>query len=876
MSTPIVYEGALASKDPSQNGLFKHMRFWVAHRIPLRMTFVQMIQNNGGEVVSLEKNADYLIADHAKKHTCPPGSYSFKWIEESCKAGVLKDPANYLCVPVGQGNPVPSSSAAPKTTRNMFSEEDDDILRRWVASQMRKGAAAKGNEIYKTLEAKYPHHTYQSWRDRWIKILSRQPWPEEFDDRTPSPPPKKRTAQTPTQASPKTPRSLGRRVPTRAAPAQGRAKFTEEDDEILIEYVMECMRHRKATHGMKIFRDLAKDFPQHTEQSWRTRWVKYLEPKMRFSDKDEKEIEDTEDNREETAEKASRAARSETGSSDKAPESHEIRSLTYIDDKTSKVGGVGTPRASYATNDTAVEDTDPTEDDITENAREGRRDHHGESRTTPQAPVQEPVETATNHAQSPPSSPFREQFYRDYQVYVKTKNIPLVHRITIQGHTFDLWELWQAITSPEVDPNERDWKQIAKNLNFNWIQNEAIHVEIRDYFNKYLAGFEGVLKSFDDATDDDAEDEIEDESEDEGEDEGEDESGDEGEDGISLRESLPSLPPIRAPLKRSFDTQHSPSDNTYPQSTPKRRKIDRDTEIPSTPDDINKTSSLRTRTSSRTVINARRPARRTVDNRTEENESQDTVPELPVFETQENLGLESQCNVTPSQQLRSEFKAASPDLADVSPTPKVIPRVSNPGTPTPKRSIRNPFQEDSEDEVVEPTNVYPSNDIAAKATVTEKSNRRSLPKSYTRQAWPIESSPVQAPAKEGIKSSRLEPHQSSRRVNPPKETPEDVIDRFRSLGYPKEIVLKSLRATTWRLGDAGQVMEILKRGEELPQRTRGVWTQRDDEALKLVTLTEPPKDEKEGRKRARARERLEKKHGPELMELRRKYLWEAV
>lgn len=49
-------------------------------------------------------------------------------------------------------------------------------------------------------------------------------------------------------------------MPTRnAAATRGRAKFTKEDDELLMQHVMECARQGKPIAGVKIFRDLAND-----------------------------------------------------------------------------------------------------------------------------------------------------------------------------------------------------------------------------------------------------------------------------------------------------------------------------------------------------------------------------------------------------------------------------------------------------------------------------------------------------------------------------------------------------------------------------------------------------------------------------------------
>ncbi|KAI0113433.1 TRF2-interacting telomeric protein/Rap1 C terminal domain-containing protein [Daldinia grandis] len=856
MTTPIVYEGVVARKGPSQNGLFSGMRFWVGHRVPMRLHFVQMIQNNGGQVVPLEKNADYLIADHAKKNSCPPGSYSYKWIEESCKAGVLQEFGNYLCVAPKQSEPQPSGSVASlKTTRTKFTDEDDLILRRWVARNERKGEPVSGNVIYQKLEDKYPHHTFQSWRDRWVKKLQHLPRPEE-SDRTPSPPPTRRTAETSAHASPRTPGSLGRRVPTRSAPAtRRRAEFTDKDDELLIQHVMECDRQGKAIAGVKIFRDLANDFPHHTEQSWRSRWIKKLEPGFMMRPAEEESEERFEEEHEEEPEETAKAVLG--GQMEMEAEQPQDPSTPL---KNSQIRS--STDALHITNEIPTSVTSPVKGNVVKNRGKGRQILRDEVQTTPQAPMQEPEESeepVVDPNQSFPSdTSMKEQFLCDYQAYVEAEGLQLVPWFTIKGRTFELWDLWQAVASQKMDPSERDWQQIAEKLGFDWVRHETVHDEIRECYEKYLAAFEEIWESFDADTDDDSEDE-------------------EGEDYSNAKEPLLPLPPIMPSLKRSFDAYRSPSDHTYPQSSPKRRRINRDMEIPSTPDDANRTSNLRPRVDNGIAFSTRHSTQRAADKRTKENESRDAVPELPVFETQVNFEIESQYNITPSQQLHQESDAISPDLADASPTPKVGTRITNPGTPTPKRLIRNPFQEDSDDEMMGPTTTGHSNDNSIKVTSTGIPKRRSLPKSYAQKSPPTRgaSTSVVAP-KEDTQHSRPDRFQPPHRLSPPKETPEDVIDRFCSLGYPRGIVLQSLRATTWRLGDAGQVMEILKRGEELPQRTHGVWTQRDDDALELVATNEPPRDEKEKRKRAKARERLEKKHGPELMELRRKYLWEVV
>ncbi|KAI2618558.1 TRF2-interacting telomeric protein/Rap1 C terminal domain-containing protein [Hypomontagnella submonticulosa] len=883
MSAPTVYEGALAPKEHAANGLFKGMKFWVGHRVPMRDTWIQGIQNNGGKVVPLEKNADYKIADHLRKDN-PEPSYSYKFIEDSIKAGALQNFEDYLCKPQ-----TAAKATAQKGTRTQFSAQDDLILKKWVIEHVRMGDSASGNTIYKDLAEKYPHHTSHSWRDRWVKKLQFLQKPEVSDEE-PSPPPATRMAKSELRSSPSpagTPRpSRPERIPAQSPATPGRASFTKDDDQILIQHIRECIHHNKALQGIKIFRDLANDFPQHSEQSWRGRWVKQLAPKL----KDEVAAWESESVVDESrATRPNPSASRIVGQGHKSPKSPAVKASPRAQKPTNP--GVDVSASLRPPNTASTQAiASAKETDADEGQDENQQQNSPTStRTEAQAPPHDLTDASSDVDPSSISDvSMRSQFHRDYQAFREAVGLDFIPWLTIKGRIVELWHLWQAVASQKMDPDERDWQQIAEKLGFDWIQHETIHDELRECYEEYLAEFEEAWESFDANTEDD-----------EDEDGPEDEDGDE--EGRSPEVALPSSPPIMSSLKRTFDT-HRSSDHAYPHSSPKRRRIDRDMEIPSTPDNLNGTSRLRRQSGVDISPAGARSTQHAVDE-AEENESRDTIHELPtlprgkkkvvepetqdfrfdpetqhiILDTQEDMAVESQSNITPSQQLRQESDAVSPDLEEASPTPKAAIRATAPERLTAKRSIRNPFQEDSDTENTVPAATSLEEEpTPIKAAPTAKPKRRSLPKSFGRKPLPTASTSTSVPTREQAQDPFLERPQSTRRPTPPAETPEDVIDRFCSLGYPRPIVLQALRATTWRLGDAGQVMEILKRGEELPQRTRGVWTQRDDEALKLVSSTEPAKDEKEERKRARARKRLEEKHGSESMELRRKYLWEDV
>lgn len=208
MAAPTVYEGV--GEDVQLDGfgqLFEGIKFWVAQRVPFRNRVLDDIKANGGEVVLLEKKADYLIADHFRNN-CPAGSISYEFIEKSIQDGRLRDPEDHLAGPrAGESREAGAINRPTKGSRAAYTAEEDKILYKWVRDCQANGGHISGNEIYKQLEAqvcpltntlphektdrtKHPRHTWQSWRDRYLKQLRGRP-PSAFnipDNAPPTPP----------------------------------------------------------------------------------------------------------------------------------------------------------------------------------------------------------------------------------------------------------------------------------------------------------------------------------------------------------------------------------------------------------------------------------------------------------------------------------------------------------------------------------------------------------------------------------------------------------------------------------------------------------------------------------------------------------------
>ena len=190
MASAVVYDDVAEGADVATGALFEGYKFWVAQRVPIRASYLAKIEANGGQVVKLEKQADFLIADHFRRD-CPPGSISYEFIDKSIAQGSILDPDNFPAGPrVGTARDVGSIVRPAKGTRAAYTPEEDHQLYKWVRDAECNGVAVRGNELYKQLEEKNPRHTWQSWRDRYLKKLQYMP-PDAWnipDNAPPSPP----------------------------------------------------------------------------------------------------------------------------------------------------------------------------------------------------------------------------------------------------------------------------------------------------------------------------------------------------------------------------------------------------------------------------------------------------------------------------------------------------------------------------------------------------------------------------------------------------------------------------------------------------------------------------------------------------------------
>lgn len=113
------------------------------------------MQSNGGVVVPREKDADMLIADHAKKKTAPPESYTWKFITESVDAGFIQVEDKYLIDPPPNERRSILAGAHARKTRTPFTQFDDALVAKHA---LKEGINTAGNAMYMKLEAKVCLH----------------------------------------------------------------------------------------------------------------------------------------------------------------------------------------------------------------------------------------------------------------------------------------------------------------------------------------------------------------------------------------------------------------------------------------------------------------------------------------------------------------------------------------------------------------------------------------------------------------------------------------------------------------------------------------------------------------------------------------------
>ena len=94
-------------------------------------------------------------------------------MEKSIRKGRLEKLEDHIAGSYTRNTrPVGDLTITTKGGRTPFTAADDQFLWDYVKPVEETGGSVKGNEIYKQIAAANPRHTFQSWRDRWIRHVS--------------------------------------------------------------------------------------------------------------------------------------------------------------------------------------------------------------------------------------------------------------------------------------------------------------------------------------------------------------------------------------------------------------------------------------------------------------------------------------------------------------------------------------------------------------------------------------------------------------------------------------------------------------------------------------------------------------------------------
>lgn len=204
------------------------------------------------------------------------------------------------------------------------------------------------------------------------------------------------------------------------------------------------------------------------------------------------------------------------------------------------------------------------------------------------AELYEDAQEDVNSKMDENNSSLKDQFYEDLRDYIDVSGAEIEIHPNIHGREIELWDLFFTATQQSCAAEDRDWNQVAKLLGFDWTKSAGCAKELEECYGRNLAEFEEAIGSYDDqdgtalAEDEQAS------------------SDDEVQvlvhtsDAVTAPKQLSTAPlspayrsssPI-AGVKRSFQHSKDPqSELSYPSDrSSKRRRRDRETAIPQTPE----------------------------------------------------------------------------------------------------------------------------------------------------------------------------------------------------------------------------------------------------------------------------------------------------
>ncbi|KAH6679048.1 hypothetical protein B0J14DRAFT_685928 [Halenospora varia] len=834
----VVYQGVGGGGD-----LFEGTKFFLLQRIPSRNQWKEQIEANGGEVVKLEKWADIIIADHAKKDS-PAGSISWTYIQDSVKHGRLEDLEDHRAGPiVGTIREVGSAQPA-RSGRTLFTHEDDKFLMEWVSKAERKGALIKGNDLYKQLEQKNPRHTFQSWRDRWIKYVQYRPRPsltdedeeegEEEEDAT-SPQPLAKPAISSRRTAPPPVAAIASSSRAQPQPLVSDYEMEEEGEEIEAEESSTARLPARVKSEPPLRPTTSKPSsrtvgPSSVSLPPAIKSVKNAQTARNRAIRNVAAFKPTTNSPSATQNSAFTEDEMQM-MLDNYDDIMNIRDDMIIDAWLQWALEYPTHSAQEWCNffkkkiipmrATAQNDHEPNL------SPEPEPSHSSKETITTETSIQEKKMVEIKDSQSSsgrtvtsqnhdtrvgdPTMVDEKRFEEDLTDFAAELGVEVDFHPSICGRRISLHRLWCVVRSSELGgydqvTGRKLWGKVAKELNFNEFKHLKAAQELQACYGEILADFEGLLEEYlqepeltesqenallrDQLQQTTAEDQENLEVEPE----------EDYDDDLNHPPSSSAQPTPTSSNKRSFGAGVPNTGSSYN----KRQRIDKgkgkEHEIPWTPED---------------VINGTATSKRILES-----------SPLKSFQVPEDLEvIEDEDGVAISPMAQPDF-GRSPELST--------------------RSRLEPETQDFQ--------FAAPNDGSDFLDLTSSPEGIILPQHNTSKAAAPKA--IHQSLQEDSSTQSMTESQKGREVD-------DFLDRWVGLGYEEDLAFQALEVCSMETGNAGEVLESLTAGRGIPEDIKGVWTTADDEALNA----------REGGSKYK---RILKKHGPKSIETRRRYLREMA
>lgn len=432
----------------------------------------------------------------------------------------------------------------------------------------------------------------------------------------------------------------------------------------------------------------------------------------------------------------------------------------------------------------------------------------------------------------------KERFYRDLQICIDTEaadgEAPVVekwHRIC--DFDFELWDLYRAVLQQKCPIDQVDWELVGEDMSLDWVALPEVTEQIEGCWDKYLATFHELTADFSHADQ-------------EAENVGEIVEDDAASGLIQQQVVNNEVDHIMqdAIARTQGRNEEDPGLLQKRPAEPRSMSL-----MPSSPP--NRPIHLRTEfEQSSPILSSRKTmAGSQVNRKRPRLEPRSETPSTPEF----GFRTTATRTHTPTAS-RKRRRLTMPDTKDVfSRTNIDSGEADNSNAPR-----RQPSSQRDSLPHLSPSlrTVHERVDSPAHSLKGNGSTRRSLP-------WAASTRTPSTPVI--VDDADLQGD---------KDNSEEVfatIERFESEGYSREIVIEALYRTSMDPERAVTVMRSLRVGDGVPSDEKGIWTIRDDEVLKLLYST---RDRTSNRAR-RFRDRLIKKHGVSIMNLRRRFLADA-